>query len=261
VAIRFACPQCSKLLKAPDAGAGKAGKCPSCDTKFRVPAASQTTGHERERFAFDDKDFRTSELIQPPPIVTSESPKRRPSRAASELIAPTPGAGKAGKYPSRDTRFRPPAANQNAAHEHERFAFDDKDFPTSELVQPPPIVPSESSKRRPCPACGELIAPAAVKCRFCGEIFDASLKGNRLCVEARDALILAIFGIFCLGIVFEPWALIKASQARQKISADPTLTGRGMATAATIIASIVLVLSVLYVLLVMIAALSGQSHF
>lgn len=31
-------------------------------------------------------------------------------------------------------------------------------------------------KRRPCPACGEMIIDTAVKCRFCGEIFDASLK-------------------------------------------------------------------------------------
>jgi predicted RNA-binding Zn-ribbon protein involved in translation (DUF1610 family) len=30
--------------------------------------------------------------------------------------------------------------------------------------------------RRPCPACGEMIVRGAVKCRFCGEIFDATLK-------------------------------------------------------------------------------------
>ena len=33
-----------------------------------------------------------------------------------------------------------------------------------------------SQKRKPCPACGEMIVDGAVKCRFCGEIFDASLK-------------------------------------------------------------------------------------
>lgn len=30
--------------------------------------------------------------------------------------------------------------------------------------------------RRPCPMCGEMIAPAAVKCRFCGEVFDQKVK-------------------------------------------------------------------------------------
>lgn len=30
--------------------------------------------------------------------------------------------------------------------------------------------------RRPCPACGEMIALGAMKCRFCNEIFDPALK-------------------------------------------------------------------------------------
>jgi predicted RNA-binding Zn-ribbon protein involved in translation (DUF1610 family) len=33
-----------------------------------------------------------------------------------------------------------------------------------------------ATKRRPCPACGEMIVEGAAKCRFCGEIFDAALK-------------------------------------------------------------------------------------
>ena len=31
--------------------------------------------------------------------------------------------------------------------------------------------------RKPCPACGESISRKAVKCRFCGEVFDKSLRG------------------------------------------------------------------------------------
>lgn len=33
--------------------------------------------------------------------------------------------------------------------------------------------------RRPCPMCGELIVATAVKCRYCGEIFDEVLRGKR----------------------------------------------------------------------------------
>jgi predicted RNA-binding Zn-ribbon protein involved in translation (DUF1610 family) len=33
--------------------------------------------------------------------------------------------------------------------------------------------------RRPCPMCGEMILAAAAKCRFCGEVFDPSLKKTR----------------------------------------------------------------------------------
>ena len=35
---------------------------------------------------------------------------------------------------------------------------------------------SGDEPRRPCPMCGEMILASAVKCRFCGEIFDPALK-------------------------------------------------------------------------------------
>jgi phage FluMu protein Com len=37
--------------------------------------------------------------------------------------------------------------------------------------------PASEIDRRPCPACGEMIARKAIKCRFCNEIFDRSLRG------------------------------------------------------------------------------------
>ena len=37
----------------------------------------------------------------------------------------------------------------------------------------------EIEPRRPCPMCGETILASAVKCRFCGEVFDAVLKKAR----------------------------------------------------------------------------------
>lgn len=36
--------------------------------------------------------------------------------------------------------------------------------------------PQREPNRRPCPACGEMIVLGAAKCRFCDEIFDATLK-------------------------------------------------------------------------------------
>jgi len=41
----------------------------------------------------------------------------------------------------------------------------------------PAAKPAAADERRePCPACGEMILAHAVKCRYCGEIFDETLK-------------------------------------------------------------------------------------
>jgi len=62
------------------------------------------------------------------------------------------------------------------------------------------------------------------------------------CKEASDALKYALIGTFCFGIILEPIAISKALAARKRMSEDPTLTGRGKATAALICAAVVLVL-------------------
>jgi hypothetical protein len=72
---------------------------------------------------------------------------------------------------------------------------------------------------------------------------------TRTCKEAKDALIMAIVGLFCFGIILEPFALIKANKAKKLIDADPTLGGSGMATAATVIGVIGLVLWVLGIII------------
>lgn len=41
---------------------------------------------------------------------------------------------------------------------------------------PAPSPADEEGDRRPCPMCGEMIKATAVKCRYCGEIFDPELK-------------------------------------------------------------------------------------
>ncbi|MGP0069885.1 MAG: hypothetical protein ACLQGP_40570 [Isosphaeraceae bacterium] len=35
---------------------------------------------------------------------------------------------------------------------------------------------SATEDRRPCPMCGEMIVATAAKCRFCGEVFDPTIK-------------------------------------------------------------------------------------
>jgi hypothetical protein len=53
--------------------------------------------------------------------------------------------------------------------------------------------------------------------------------------EAKNALLMAIVGLFCCGLL-EFMALSKASEARKLLDADPRLDGRSMVTAAQVIA-------------------------
>lgn len=60
------------------------------------------------------------------------------------------------------------------------------------------------------------------------------------CPLADEALRYAIISIFCFGIFLAPAALIKASNAKKLLAADPSLQGAGKVTAATVIAWCVL---------------------
>jgi predicted RNA-binding Zn-ribbon protein involved in translation (DUF1610 family) len=48
-----------------------------------------------------------------------------------------------------------------------------------DVVAPAPGESSQVEPRRPCPMCGETILASAVKCRFCGEVFDPVLKKGK----------------------------------------------------------------------------------
>jgi predicted RNA-binding Zn-ribbon protein involved in translation (DUF1610 family) len=72
--------------------------------------------------------------------------------------------------------------------------------------------PAETDDRKPCPACGEMIKRSALKCRFCGEIFDEGLaREERRRSGGQDADLTAgdwVLAILCsdigciLGIVW-----------------------------------------------------------
>jgi hypothetical protein len=61
--------------------------------------------------------------------------------------------------------------------------FAQNDAPTDEyaMAAEAPAIPAAApgaggEARRPCPMCGEMIAASAMKCRFCGTVFDKRLK-------------------------------------------------------------------------------------
>lgn len=115
-----------------------------------------------------------------------------------------------------------------------------------------------------CAGCAE---PFCTNClvtlkgaQYCGSCKGMAVAAAPIleeCKEAAEALKYAIVGIFCFGIVLEPVAISKALKARQLIAANPTLGGRGKATAALIIGIVALGVWVLG----LVARFSGKSAF
>jgi predicted RNA-binding Zn-ribbon protein involved in translation (DUF1610 family) len=80
----------------------------------------------------------------------------------------------------------------------------------------PAAAAAEGEERRPCPMCGEMIIATAAKCRYCGEIFDPTLRkaeavkrGGSVYPEDEDlttgewAVAILCSGIGCImGIVW-----------------------------------------------------------
>lgn len=78
-----------------------------------------------------------------------------------------------------------------------------------------------------CATCKMRLAP--------GGMPPPPARSGPVVAEARNALLLAMVGLFCCALL-QPMALGQAAEARRLLAADPSLEGEGMATAARIIA-------------------------
>ena len=129
--ITFYCPGCNKMLRAPEAAAGKSSQCPGCGDMVTCPEPV----YEAEVV-----------LVNPGKTAGQKTPSRNPASSVPPPINP---------YADLD---------------------DDKPYG---LVSPSPAAEASAEPRRPCSACGEMILSTAVKCRYCGEVFDPLLKRAR----------------------------------------------------------------------------------
>jgi len=103
------------------------------------------------------------------------------------LKAPDSMAGKVAKCPSCGNQMTVPEAEPEV-HEAEPVAgselnpynmsglLDEAADDDYRLSSKPSAPSSTGEARRPCPACGEMIVVGAAKCRFCGEVFDQTLR-------------------------------------------------------------------------------------
>ena len=95
------------------------------------------------------------------------------SNCGKTLRAKDSAAGKTARCPSCQQLITIPAMEEVYDAEEAGSAEDDSRSADEETSNTPAVA---DPSRRPCPACGEMIAEAARKCRHCGEIFDEDLK-------------------------------------------------------------------------------------
>jgi hypothetical protein len=131
--------------------------CPRCNKTLRAPDAAAGKSSPCPGCG--------AMVTCPEPVYEAEvvlvSPRKSPVQQSPPRSPP----------PRQSPVQKPPAVNP--------YVDLDDDQPYA-LAAPPPAAESSIESRRPCPECGEMILSSAVKCRFCGEIFDAVLKKGRI---------------------------------------------------------------------------------
>jgi predicted Zn finger-like uncharacterized protein len=79
--LDVSCPNCGKHYAVPEAAAGRTGKCPACNTVFRVPPSAppekETPAHAPPHLPKKPRQVRFPQ----PPIFQTPSRPRRASRA------------------------------------------------------------------------------------------------------------------------------------------------------------------------------------
>jgi predicted RNA-binding Zn-ribbon protein involved in translation (DUF1610 family) len=96
--------------------------------------------------------------------------------SAAGTTSTCPGCGKKVTCPEafEDAEVVEMGPPPNEAPGFNPFADLDDDTPYTMTKAPSEELAPES--RHPCPMCGEMILSTAAKCRFCGEVFDPSIK-------------------------------------------------------------------------------------
>lgn len=97
-------------------------------------------------------------------------------------------------------------------------------------------MPATEPERQPCPACGEMIAVAAVKCRFCGEDVEQFRRRREAAVE-RDLFVghpaaihtcgQWVLVVITLGLAY-PFLLLRSLATKYRITTQRIAIERGL---------------------------------
>ena len=108
-----------------------------------------------------------------------------------------------------------------------------------------------------CPTCGDIVSGSY--CFRCRNLSATDYTGPKQTLpEAKEALKYAIIGIFCVGMILGPMAIVKGTSAKKAIAMDPRYEGEGMATAAQIIGGIVCLLYIVNILVLIGGVATGD---
>ena len=136
--------------------------------------------------------------------------------------------------------------------------------PLQQLKDVAPVGVATAKPTRPlspgemvCPTCGDIVSGSyCFRCRNLAPAGDYT-GPKETHPEAKEALKYAIIGIFCVGMILGPMAIVKGTSAKKAIAMDPRYEGEGMATAAQIIGGIVCLLYVVNLLVLIGGIASG----
>lgn len=142
MAIVFNCPNCGRDISAPDAGAGKRGKCPGCGDPIMVPAADTPP----------EEGAPNRDTVQGGGSVSSALDQFQSQAGREE---PYEAEEVHDEYEVEAPRSRRRSASRD---DDDDEMYDDE---------------------KQCPSCGELIRSSARRCRYCGEDFGGGRRRRR----------------------------------------------------------------------------------
>jgi predicted RNA-binding Zn-ribbon protein involved in translation (DUF1610 family) len=156
------------------------------------------------------------------------------SGCGKTLTAPDTAAGKKAKCPQCGAITRLPGPETAAAPVGgsdplaDALAAQASSPPTAgggyDLAAPA-AAPGTGEDRRPCPMCGEMIPAQAMKCRFCGHVFDPRLNAAGAAAAGVSSgpipnyLVQSILVTLFCCLIFGIIAIVHAAQVNTKVAA------------------------------------------